>query len=182
VSEHPSWLPPLVVLESFDGDSVNAYKELIFYYFSEDLIGKPAPCSLEGKPIIVRYQKPEEGKHAGFWHCFTEGPIERDRTPELRRSERIRWIRPVIEASGTDRVLCWETTRGGKTRRLIGLPDFSYVVILEERDDAFILITAYAVNYERKAETLRREYEEYMRQKKHDAAPEDGVSAPSTPR
>ncbi len=38
-----------------------------------------------------------DGKEYTFYHITHKGNIENDRTPELRRCERIGWARPVIE-------------------------------------------------------------------------------------
>lgn len=36
-----------------------------------------------------------DGKEATFWHMIQEGRIEEDRTPDIRRCERIRWPKPI---------------------------------------------------------------------------------------
>ena len=42
-----------------------------------------------------------------------EGKVEDDRTPDLRRCERIRWPRPIIEHESEDSILVWENERRG---------------------------------------------------------------------
>jgi hypothetical protein len=41
------------------------------------------------------------GRWASFFHLVQEGPIEDDRVPDLRRCERIRRVRWVIENAAT---------------------------------------------------------------------------------
>lgn len=36
------------------------------------------------------------GKHFGFWRVISDGELEDDRLPDLRRCERITWIAYLI--------------------------------------------------------------------------------------
>lgn len=49
--------------------------------------------------------------------------------------------------------------RNGRTRYKMFHPDESYLIVLEERKDYFLLITAFYVSEERELKSIRREYE-----------------------
>ena len=164
------WLPPLHTLDDFQGDTVSAYLDDVYYRFRRDLVESWPPPWEKKRFFVLRHPSSEE-REAGFWHCITEGQIERDRTPNLQRCARITWIRAIIEAVRSDRVVWWKSWRKRKLHRLIALPDFSYVVILAELEDRFLLLTAYPVEYSNRKDDFRREYEQYWRSENNNAAP-----------
>jgi hypothetical protein len=47
---------------------------------------------------------------------------------------------------------------------VIGVADFSYVVVLADRRTHYLLITAFCVEHERRRDTYRREWEREARQ------------------
>src|SRR4030066_170192 len=58
----------------------------------------------------------EKGKEATFWHLISEGKSEKDRLPDLRRCERIRWPRPIIEHHDRLTIKFWGPERKGGKR------------------------------------------------------------------
>jgi len=85
----------------------------------------------------------------------------------MRRCERIRWVRPLIEeANKRPDILIWKQLRQGKTNIAISLDDFSYIVFLGERNGDsgkyLIPLTAYAVEREYKRLKYRREHQDYL--------------------
>ena len=114
----------------------------------------------------------EKGKEANFWHFISEGPDEASRTIDIRRCERIRWPRPVIDRF-VDRkpalaaaILWWKTRRGCEDRFVLALPDFSYVVIVADRGEYVLPWTTYCVEHDHRRQKLRRECDEYWRKQK----------------
>ena len=103
-----------------------------------------------------------DGKEAGFWHCVSEGASEEQRLPDLRRCERIRWIRTVIEHANDESVDHWTNRRGADTRHLIWWNE-SFLVVLAERTrrrdgfQYFQLITAYCTTEEHRKKKLRKD-------------------------
>ncbi len=85
--------------------------------------------------------------------------------PDLRRCERIRWPRSIIEGADTKYVKSWKNSRKGEERLVLALEDFSYVVVLADRSDYVLLWTAYCVEYEHRRRKLREEYEAFTNQK-----------------
>lgn len=98
-----SWLPALLDLEDFRGDW-SSYEEEVHAVFSEDFMRAPPQCC--GKRVGVR-KTICDGRPITYWHVISEGKKEDERTPDLRRCERIGWLRPMIEAVGTERVVAW---------------------------------------------------------------------------
>jgi hypothetical protein len=106
-----------------------------------------------------------KGKEATFWHIISEGEVESERLPDLRRCERIRWPRAIIDTSNFGFVKCWKTNRKGDERIALALEDFSYVVVLADRGEFVLLWTAYYVEQEHRRQKLRKEYEGYTQNK-----------------
>lgn len=113
-------------------------------------------------------QYPEvDGKEATFWHLISEGVKEGDRLPDLRRCERIRWPRPIIEHWYEEEIRLWENRRRGEVRICIWLVKENYLVVLAKRKNYVLLWTAYFVEKSHRRRKLQKEYEAY---KKADAA------------
>ena len=152
----PSSLPDLVRLADHGGDW-HRYVETIYQHFRQDfVVSKPA---YPGKRFALKRHPVVDGKEATFWHITSEGNVEADRLPNLRRCERIRWPRLMIEAVADDGVKHWENQRKGKTRHLLALDDFSYVVVLADRGEYILLWTAFYVEVDRRRKKLELEYE-----------------------
>lgn len=152
-----TWLPALVLLADHGGDW-NLYLDAVYGYFRQDFVVS-APL-WEGTRVALKRHPVEQGKEATFWHLISEGRTEADRLPDIRRCERIRWPRPIIEAVRAGRVCCWRNQREHEARVVIALDDFSYVVVLAQRKNYVILWTAYWIEREHRRKKLRKEYEE----------------------
>ncbi len=164
-----AWLPPLVLL-SDSGGNWQKYLELLYHYFEAGFIrSKP---SWPGKRVGVKRRPEEQGKAATFWHFISEGSVETDRLPDLRRCERIRWPKPVMESFDnaqpeTDiRIVWWKSQRGTNESYVLAVADFSYVVIVADRGDYVLPWTAYCVEKTHRQNKLRKEYENYWKTQK----------------
>ena len=122
-------------------------------------------CHLEhhGKWVRCRRDPIYDGKYAGFWHCVSEGSDEANRTPDLRRCERIGWVRAVIvNADSASEIDSWENQRQGEPRNLLWFRE-EYLVVLAQRTrkhDGFQylqLITAYHTPEKSRRKKLRTE-------------------------
>jgi len=95
-----------------------------------------------------------------FWHLVSEGTPEPDRLPALRRCERIRWPHALIsEAHESDKVRIWTSASRGEPRVYLATTDFSYVAVFADRESYRLLITAFPVEYERKRNQFRKEFD-----------------------
>lgn len=158
------FLPALILMEEHQNDW-NKYLEVLYACFCQDFVNsKP---DFEGKRFALKRYPLIEGKEATFWHIISEGEVESERLPSLRRCERIRWPCAIITAfnSQNENVKCWRNQRKNEERVVLALEDFSYVVILADRGEYVLLWTAYCVERQHQRDKLRREYEAYLNRK-----------------
>lgn len=158
--EPVDWLPLLVLLNDYKGDW-QSYLEAIYAYFKQDFVDrKPV---FQGKRLGLKRHPLSHGKEATFWHMIQEGAVEEDRMPDLRRCERIRWPRPVIEHERDQQIKVWRNERKGESRICLWLEQENYLVILSERGNYILPWTAYLVERAHQQRKLQKEYEEYYR-------------------
>ena len=149
------WLPPLIMLTDHGGEW-GLYLEVIYDHFRRDFVDH---CpSLDGRPCRV-FGKLVDGKEETFWHITSTGEVEDERIPDLRRCERVRWPRPLIETFPADLVRAWRVERKKKKRINLAPSDFSYLVVLDERPRRVSLITAYWIEKEHHRRKLRTEWD-----------------------
>lgn len=171
----PEWLPELVLFEHYEYNW-EKYLKILYDYFHEDFVcSKP---EFRGKKLALkRYPLAEDGKEATFWHIISEGKSEDKRIPDLRRCERIRWPKPVIEHSEDNAIKVWENERKGEKRICIWFEAIEYFVVLAKRKDYILFWTAYLISKEHRKRKLNKEFEQY--QKTGDAQ-KGGAVTPST--
>jgi hypothetical protein len=165
MTANPEWLPPLVLFADYGGNW-ERYVEVLYKYFRQDFIDdKP---SFRGTKLALKRYPMDQGKEATFWHLISEGNNEEDRLPDLRRCERIRWPRPIVEHSDSSGIKVWENKRRRETRICIWFEAVEYLVVLAVRRGYILLWTAYPVIRSHRKRKLQKEYEEH---KKANAAP-----------
>lgn len=155
MTELPDWLPGLVPFANYGG-SWQRYIDYVYSIFYGDFIAFHP--MFEEMPVRITKQL-IDGKERNFWHLIQEGPIEELRTPDLRRCERISWIRPIIENAEDPAVKKWTKNVGRKTRKLLWLEEADFLVVLEKRPTCWILWTAYCTTKSRTKRKLMKEYE-----------------------
>ena len=153
----PDWLPPLFL---FMGDWPS-YLNALYAVFKADFID--ARPIFQGKRIELKKHPLSNGKEATFWHLIQMGADERNRVPDLRRCERIRWPRPIIENSYDSSVKVWMNTRRGEKRILLWLEFEEYLVVLAERKGYLLLWTAYMVERPHQKKKLINEFETWQK-------------------
>jgi len=151
VSTPPDWVPQLVTLNDHGGDW-NVYIEIIYGFFKQDMLASRP--SLDRKLVVSRRDPIYGGKEAGFWHCTSEGKVEDDRLPDLRRCERIRWLRAIIEHCDDTRVDRWTTDKRGGDRHYLWFNE-EYLISLGVRKKYWQLITAFCTEREHTRKKLR---------------------------
>ena len=153
------WLPELLLLDNYGGNW-QRYEDEVYSRFYVDFIeSRP---TLEGMPVYVK-RFLEKGKERGFWHLVQEGPVEKKREPDIRRCERIAWIRVIIEKAYDSSVKKWYTKRRNKTRYLLWLEEAEYLIVLEKRARAWVLWTAYCVVESHQKRKLQKQYRESLK-------------------
>ncbi|WP_462325872.1 hypothetical protein [Desulfoplanes sp.] len=157
-----NWLPSLVLFNDYRGNW-EAYLDALYTWFKKDFVdSKP---TFQGKRLGLKRHPMTYGKEATFWHMIQEGKIEDERLPDLRRCERIRWPRPIIEHDSDPAIKIWRNQRKGKERVCLWFDQENYLVILADRGQYILPWTAYLVEYPHQQRKLQREYEEYWREK-----------------
>lgn len=159
------WLPPLVLLKDYGGEWT-AYEDALYEFFKADFVDSTP--SYPGRRWAVKRHPLIKGKEATFWHIISSGKVESERLPDLRRCERIRWPRPMIDACNDGSLRYWEQLRrnkaGAQEKRIaIATADFSYVVILADRTEFILLWTAFYVEYAHQRRKLQKEYDSWVR-------------------
>ena len=159
----PAWLPDLIECDW------NRYQETLeraYSIFQRDFGSQRVRPAFRGKRMGLKRHPELDGKSATFWHFVTEGSIEVDRTPVRERLERIAWPKAIlVEAGNTpSRVFVWanerrRSTHAKSTRWIVALDDFSYVVVVDEREDYVLPWTAYPVAEDHRRRKLRKEHD-----------------------
>lgn len=158
MNETTDWLPSLVLLEDFKGNW-DAYLNAIYSFFKNDFVdNKPA---FQGRKLGLKRLPLTNGKEATFWHMISEGKEEENRIPDLRRCERIRWPRPIIEHDKDDAVKFWQNSRGHEKRICLWFQPENYLVILADRGKYILPWTAYLVTKPHMQRKLEKEYQTY---------------------
>lgn len=156
------WLPPLVLLRDHGGEW-ERYLEAVYAWFKQDFINsKPV---FQGRRLGLKRHPFSDGKEATFWHMTSEGKDEENRLPDLRRCERIRWPKQVIEHDTDPAIKVWRNQRGREERVCLWLVPENYLVILTDRGEYILPWTAYLVEQPHQQRKLQKEFEEYWRQR-----------------
>lgn len=138
----------------FSGDWPS-YEEALYKAYLETFVH--GELCFRGLPVKAKYRPETNGKGFSFWHVISEGKSEEDRTPDLERCSRIRWISWFIRHCEADPNLCWwENERRGNTHVVIWHEAERFAIVLAERNGYYLLKTAYWVKQYR-ADDFRRE-------------------------
>jgi hypothetical protein len=149
------WLPPLVLFEQYGGNWED-YINVVYSYFKKDFIDSK-PLFLD-KQVELKRHPLYQDKECTFWHITSEGEVEAERTPDIRRCERIRWPRPIIDNCECQHVRWWRNKRKKEPRVVIWFYEEDYVVVLAERKSYLLLWTAYFVSKDHTRRKLLKEY------------------------
>ncbi|WP_026461434.1 hypothetical protein [Adhaeribacter aquaticus] len=153
-------LPDLICLSDFGG-SFDVYLDAVYKIFERDFItSKP---TFKGTRLGLKRHPVTDGRAYTFYHMTHEGKDELNRTPDLRRCERIGWPRPMIDFSESSQLKVWSNVRGRDKRILIYHQAEKYLVILDDRGDFILPWTAYLITYRHQEEKLLKEYEAYKK-------------------
>jgi hypothetical protein len=155
-----TWLPEIIELDKY-GNDWEKYFQAVYNVFHTDFVqNRPV---FRGKRLGLKKYPEYDGKSATFWHFISEGTVEDERTPDLRRCERIGWPSPIISHSTDSVVRCWETVRKGDKRIILWIVSKDYVVVLSERNGSLLPWTAYVLSYQNAKDKLEREYQAYKK-------------------
>lgn len=156
----PPWLPEIILLETYNGDW-DRYLDAIYAAFQADFIG--TTLQFQGKRVGLKRHPIVEGREATFWHFVSEGEIEADRLPDLRRCERIAWPRAIIDNCGDSCLKIWSEEVRGDLRVHVWCEVAEYLLILADRGDYVLPWTAYPVVLPHRKRKLQERWERATR-------------------
>ena len=147
-------VPDLILFDDFSGDWPR-YEEALYEVFVSDILRHD--LRFRGAKVTARRMPEHERKWAGFWHLISEGRVEDDRLPEMRRCERLAWVRWIIENEGEcPEIDVWQNQRGREKNTLLWLRE-QYLVVLSVRGKNYLLKTAYCTVERHRIKKLGRE-------------------------
>lgn len=175
----PSWLPPMAKVNPWHE---RTYDEL-YAVFCRDLLN--AKLTYLGCNVWFYPDTEEEGKETIFWHLTSRDDKTQNppvRLPDLRRSERLPWIKALIthcpDKAGD--ILDWDHEEGdGTIKTYIWLHRLDFVIILKRLPDGRRrLITSYHLDGDHQRNKIRKKYDRRLPRKQK--APASGGPTPST--
>jgi hypothetical protein len=156
ISTIPDWLPSLIYLHEFGGDW-DSFINAVYQVFRRDFITtKP---SFRGIKVEIKKDPSEKGKEFTFWHIVQVGEDEASRIPDIRRCERVPWIRPIIDHEDDPMIKVWPQKRNGQTRIALWFEEKEYMVILACGKGYVLLLTTFMVTRPNQKRRRQREYE-----------------------
>ena len=156
--------PDLLLLEDFNGDWGACVDELHCIFINE--IAR-AGILFRNQEVSCLRRPETKGRWKSFWHLIQEGRVEEERTPDLRRCERLRWVPWVINNAGTHHEIDeWSNKRGRETNTLLWYREeylvvVSHKVVISQNKDFWLLKTAYPTERTHTIEKLRRERDDF---------------------
>jgi hypothetical protein len=150
------WLPELVLMEKFGGNWQSFFDEVYTFFHQDFVVDKPV---FRGRRLGLKRHPEYEGKSATFWHMISEGSVEEERTPDIRRCERIRWPKPIIEHSNEPLLKIWAENRGSKKRIHIWFEAEGYLVVLDDRKEYILPWTAFFIGREHEKRKYNKRWE-----------------------
>lgn len=154
--------PDQIYFENYSGN-FEKYFEAVYTIFKHDFI-KKQPL-YDDKKVTVRRYPEVEGIHRTFYHITHEGEDESNRIPDLRRMERIKFPKFVIENCPHFELYIWEKKFGKDIRIHVLNEKEQYIVVFEKRKSYFILITAFYIDKSHTLKKKLKEYEAYIKAK-----------------
>lgn len=161
------WLPKQEFLSDYK-NCWEDYEAVIYSIFKKDFIDS-TPV-FDEKVVNIRKHPREFDKEEAFFHVTCKDYSDKgDRKPDLRRCERIRWVRSFIENYMCDATKCencegikvWNEPYKSNERVHLLLVEERYIVIIEKRKTYCLLITAYYLDYDHSLKKQLKHYEKY---------------------
>ena len=162
------WLPEQEYYENYN--SWDDYINVLYDIFKNDFIDSHP--SFEGKQVNIRKHPIEYGKEEAFFHVTCQDYLKsNNRVPDLRRCERIRWVRAFIENYSCDPSLCelcdgvkvWTEPYKSNFRVHILLEEERYMVVVERRESYCLLVTAFYFDQDHSLRKKLKNYEKYKK-------------------
>ena len=169
----PSWLPELVNVSPWTQSTY----DMLYEIFCRDI--RDHNLRYIGNQVLI-LRDIEYGKEAIFWHLTTrivkvkkiprrkrkfyledQEIVAEERLPDLRRCQRLSWIKPLIEHPCDPEIFAWDYQEGDLTiKTYIWFKDEEFAVIMKKYPNGRRrLITSFYIDKPYKREDFRRKYE-----------------------
>ncbi len=154
------WLPELLGVNPWGHGTY----DMLYERFRTDFI--LSQLSYRGHRVW-HFPDKEDGREAIFWHLTDREEQQRrhkvqkpTRVPDLCRSARLSWVRPMIENCPSHEILDWDIEEEGSIKTYVWLKSHDFLVLMKRYPDgARRLLTAYCLNYDNMREKLRKKYD-----------------------
>jgi hypothetical protein len=150
----PVWLPEMAPVNPWTNETF----DLLYMIFKKDF--RESRPVYEGKAVWF-FPGMEDGKEQIFWHMTSRIDEETGmRLPDLRRSERLPWVRPMIDEASQPEILAWDYEEGdGTVKTYVWLQDYDFLVLMKKYPDGGRrLITSYYVDQPHTRRGLQKKY------------------------
>lgn len=167
----PDWLPDIVCVDPWTQSTY----DMLYRIFCRDIRDNDLRY-IENE--VWFFPEIEDGREKIFWHLTTRYIIskiprrkkkfypagqthfEKDRFPDLRRCERLSWVKALIEKARSPKVLAWDYEEGDLTiKTYVWLKEYDFIVIMKKYpDDKRRLITSFYVDKFYKRKDFERKY------------------------
>jgi len=165
----PEWLPELLPLDPW---RENSYDILYEIFVKEILnVSKDNRLLYLDNPVWI-FPDLEEGKEKIFWHLTSRtvsvvrrnkrkfnNPDDNERYPDMRRCERLLWVRAIIDNASSDDVLNWDIEEDDCIKTYLWLRKHDFVVILKKYpNNKRRIVTSFHVDNEVKRRDFEKKY------------------------
>lgn len=161
-------LPDMISFNDYGNWDV--YIDTLYEIFRKDFIeSKPHVDSIR---FGLKYNPSFQNRAYTFYHMTHKGEDEKNRIPDLRRSERLPWCRHTIEHTDSYNLRFWEEERKGKHRICIWLEacdqkghveiENNYFVILDVRKEYVLPWTAFCAEKHHNIRKKEKEYNKWL--------------------
>lgn len=165
--------PELIEFNDYGGD-YDSYEKALLEVYEADLW--QGGLTFDGLPVLPRVHKKFvlNGKTLDwtFAHFTSKGEIDAERELDLRRCERIGWVKPIIENAHLECVKVWENVRFDKknnpiTSVVLWCEEANSKVVITKRTgvkgDYFVVTTFYLINDAFRIKKHNEEYASYVK-------------------
>lgn len=154
-------LPPMIEFNDY-GDW-DRYIEVLYDVYKKDFVLHK--CKFGANELRLKVHPKFQDRAYTFYHITHSGDVENERTPDLRRCERLPWARPTIENTENYNLKFWEQTRGRNHRVCIWLDvdnGDNYFCILDIRKEYVLMWTAFYAEHSHQVRKKQAEYEKWL--------------------
>lgn len=156
------WLPTKLDSTSFS-DYSSFFDYIYTNIFKVDFYGEQP--LFNGCPVGARKNPKINGWEEGFYH-ITHYDLHNtgfeNRVVDIDRSERICWVRPIIENYSCNDACCSHIKTWRQKKRIHFLfEEAKFIVVIEERKGYYVIVTSFYVKYTHEMQKKLKSYNKY---------------------